>query len=202
MTRRSDRDALVRINEFALEAAEALDLPIHFLQLFLLIEDKRFPVHPGIDIFGMMRAIRFNLIGGRYRQGASTLPQQLYEIRITTSGGTYRRTFPTKFRQVLFGVWVSRRLTKIEIVAEYLKTVYWGGAVYGLDDAAKKIFNKRRNELSVEESFYLVERLASPNRNSASRLKVMTNRVAIVGLLEQAQSSVQTLMSFYEEMKG
>ncbi len=48
-----------------------------FVNALLAREDTRFYSHHGIDPIGIARAIVRNFIGGGFRQGASTITQQL-----------------------------------------------------------------------------------------------------------------------------
>lgn len=193
----SDFRSLARISEFAGATATTLAVPPHFLEILLLLEDKRFPSHHGLDPFGMLRAVRSNLTGGRYRQGASTIPQQLYGIRIAQRTGSYRRTLTRKLIQIPFGIWISSQMTKVEILGEYLNTVYWGGAIYGLDAATRSFFNKGRNSLSVQESFYLAERLACPNRRCETRLGVILRRPSVALFLERHAVDFDSVKAVY-----
>lgn len=171
------------------------------LELLILIEDKRFPRHRGIDALGILRAAKHNLAGRPPRQGASTIPQQLYSVRLNRlNGKKYSRTIGGKLVQIGFGLWISRRFSKIEVVSEYLANVYWGASRYGIAEAARSYFDKECRDLTIEESFYLVERLASPNRRTTRRVQVITSRAVVVDLLERHGSSVRRLMDFYDEI--
>src|SRR5664280_1871386 len=101
---------------------------------------------------------------------ASTLSQQLYNLRIIRKHGKqYSRSVYAKLVQATFGVWITCRLPKEAILSEYLQSVYWGKNFRGIDEAARGYLGKLRQELSVEESFFLIERLCSPNRQSSQR---------------------------------
>jgi penicillin-binding protein 1A len=176
-------------------------VPDYFLQLLILIEDKRFPKHYGVDPVGIARAIWHNLLKRGRRQGASTLPQQLYNLRIVRKcGRQYSRTFYAKLVQAAFGVWITSRLSKEAILIEYLQSVYWGWSFRGIDEAAWGYLGKLRQDLSIEESFFLIERLCSPNRRSSQRVEVILRRSPIVAILTANHSSVDLLKLFYERM--
>src|SRR5271168_4965871 len=59
--------------------------PDYFIEMLFWVEDKRFPVHLGVDPIAIARAIVFNLTGGT-KQGASTISQQVYTIRLSRRG--------------------------------------------------------------------------------------------------------------------
>jgi membrane peptidoglycan carboxypeptidase len=181
------------------EWSRQLRVPVHFIELLVLIEDKRFLHHSGVDSVAILRALHHNLKCSKPRQGGSTIPQQLYAIRASAAGTKYRRNVLAKLQQAIFGVSISRSLLKRQILAEYLAGVYWGKTYIGLDAAAKGYFNKLPMELDVAESFFLAERLACPNRVSIARLKVILARKPIRQSLDSFGSSVEDIEGFYHD---
>ena len=55
-------------------------IPKHLANAVVVIEDKRFYSHLGLDFRGLARAILFNIKERRYAQGASTITQQLSKL--------------------------------------------------------------------------------------------------------------------------
>ena len=51
------------------------NIPKHLADAVVVIEDKRFYSHSGLDFRGLARAILFNIKERRYAQGASTINQ-------------------------------------------------------------------------------------------------------------------------------
>lgn len=197
----SDRRCATKAADFARRWSGVIAVPDYFLQLLILIEDKRFPEHHGVDPIGIARATWHNLMNRGRRQGASTLPQQLYNLRIFRKHGKqYSRTFFAKMVQASFGVWITSRLSKEDILSEYLQNVYWGKNYRGIDEAAQGYLGKPRQDLSVEESFFLIERLCSPNRRSNQRVEVILKRAPIMAVLIANHSSLGLLNRFYEQM--
>src|SRR5690242_16285907 len=49
------------------------DVPTSLKQAILAAEDERFYEHPGIDVFGIIRAAVSNVVSGGRGQGASTI---------------------------------------------------------------------------------------------------------------------------------
>lgn len=123
----SDRRCAIRAEGFARRWSGAIAVPPYFLELLILIEDKRFPTHHGLDPFSMVRAFRHNLRGAGCRQGASTIAQQLYNVRRNRAGTVpYSRSLVAKLVQLGFAVWITYRLSKLAVLSEYLQSVYWG----------------------------------------------------------------------------
>ena len=68
------------IKELYIEQRDIINIgkvPKDLRSALVFMEDRKFFEHPGIDIWGIIRAISVNLYGGGAIQGASTLTQQL-----------------------------------------------------------------------------------------------------------------------------
>jgi len=57
--------------------ARLVELPVAVGQAFVATEDRRFYQHDGVDVIGLVGAIRDNLLRGFAARGASTITQQL-----------------------------------------------------------------------------------------------------------------------------
>jgi membrane peptidoglycan carboxypeptidase len=182
---------------FVRQSAVDLGVPAHLLELLLLIEDKRFPWHKGVDVVALVRAAKRNVTAWRFREGGSTLAQQLYNIEQVKAGREYKRNLRSKFAQIRYGLSITRKLTKTQVLAEYLGNVYWGFNYLGIDDATYGYFGKTKSELTVLESFFLAERLACPNRYSRARLANILRRQGIQFVLDKNGSSAELVLRFY-----
>ena len=185
-------------SRFARRYARELDVPEHFVEMLLLIEDKRFSVHCGVDPIAIVRAAVFNLRGCAL-QGASTIPQQVFRVcPRRVCGATRRRTLGEKARQSLWSVYQSLITPKRVLLRKYIDNVYWGGSIYGLDAAARAYFHTGRNSLSVAQSFFLAERIAMPNGFSFRRVSNLVRRRAIRNALHRRSASGRDVASLYE----
>jgi len=201
ISRWSDRRCARRAARFSRRWSSALSVPAYFLELLILIEDKRFPSHFGVDPIGICRAIQSNLRSTGFRQGASTLTQQLYNVRIAARPGkSYSRSVGAKLVQMTVGLWIGLRVSRLSILSEYLEAVYWGHDFRGLDAAAAGYFGRSRCDLSFEESFVLIERLACPNRVSYRRVHVMLKRSSIGDAIRANKSSAFRIGCLYEQL--
>lgn len=165
--------------------APAVCTPPHFLYLLFSVEDKRFLLHGGVDPLAMLRAAGANLAGGGALQGASTLTQQLWNIA-REQARARRRTLSAKWRQWRWALRHQRRHSKRAVLAAYLERVYWGRSYHGLDEAARGYCATERPCLSVAQSFFLVERLASPNVLRPRRVVTLVRRRCIAPVLRAA----------------
>lgn len=130
-------------------------------------EDRRFYDHWGLSLRSVARAISINILSLSYRQGFSTLTQQLARNLYKTIG--FEDSILRKIKEVITAVQIERTYTKDEILEMYLNTVHFGHGTYGVEAATKRFFGKESNKLSVDESALLVGLLPSPASYSPIR---------------------------------
>lgn len=162
--------------------AVALQLatPIHLIQFVLAMEDKRFWVHPGIDPFGIGRAIIMCFLGRGSRQGGSTIPEQVLKLR---AGNTHIKELSERIIRAGSGLRLNFYESKADILADYFQRVYLGGSCYGVASAAQKYFKCSLSDLTPAQSFFISDRIGSPNVWRYGRLKNILHRMAIRRLL-------------------
>jgi membrane peptidoglycan carboxypeptidase len=186
----------------ASKLAAAIDLPCHFVQHLLVVEDKRFAWHPGIDLLALFRVSLFNaLLRPPRRHGASTITQQIYST-LTRRSGTYSPTIAFKARQMMYALRLSVTSSKTDVLKRYLDTVYFGGSIYGLDSASRGYCGHRPKELSPAEAFFLVERIARPNAACPARIAALIRRKPIRAVLSADPNAVRVLTSLYQRHFG
>jgi len=126
-------------------------LPKYILQATIAIEDKNFYNHQGISLVGgIFRAIKDTLFQ-KQLQGGSTITQQLIKSALLSP----ERTIQRKVREIVLALWTERIFTKDEILELYLNQIPYGGAAYGIEEAALKYFNKHARNLTLEEAAFL-----------------------------------------------
>lgn len=135
-------------------------MPRHLRDAVVSIEDQRFYQHNGVDIEGIVRAMRANAEAGEVRQGGSTITQQLVKLLFTDG----ERTLTRKFREALLAFELESRADKNKVLETYLNTVYFGNGAYGCEAAAKRYFGKSTASLTPAESAMLAGIVRSPSR--------------------------------------
>jgi len=181
--------------------SDVLHTPEHFVEMLLLVEDKRFPIHFGIDPVAVVRAFIFNL-QGKPLQGASTIGQQVYSIRQRSSGDYCSRRLMHKLQQSAWSLCHSTTASRASILEEYVDTVYWGRSYHGLDRATAGYFNKTRDSLSIAESFFLAERISAPNRVSTRRISNLLERAPVRISLHRNRARIDDVVALYEKIYG
>ncbi|MBI5093616.1 MAG: transglycosylase domain-containing protein [Candidatus Hydrogenedentes bacterium] len=198
----SDRLLGRAVRASARHLALELQLPPHFVELLLLIEDKRFMFHPGVDLIAVPRALLFNFgTAAKRPHGASTITQQVYSSAARRNG-RYRSTIRFKARQSLWAIWHTILCSKARILRLYLDTVYFGRSGYGLLPAARRYCHRLPSELGIAESFFLVERIARPNRVDPIRVAMLSMRAPIAATLRKDTNVVRELAALYESHFG
>ena len=93
---------------------ELSEVPRHLIDAVVTMEDRRFFHHSGFDLRGVLRAAFANLMAGDAVQGGSTITQQLAKNLFLSP----ERTLARKIQEVLLAIWLERRLTKGEYIAD------------------------------------------------------------------------------------
>ena len=122
-------------------------------------EDQNFYEHSGVDWRGIARAFWADVRQRALKQGGSTITQQLTK-NLYTDG---ERTIIRKAKEALISAQVERVLSKDEILAKYLNTVYLGDSVFGVEAAAQSYFKKEAKDLTLSESALLAGVLPAPS---------------------------------------
>ena len=126
-------------------------------------EDDGFFQHYGFDALALLKATYEEFLGGGGR-GGSTLTTQVVKNTLLTDIAD-ERSLERKIKEMMLAVELERRLTKAEILQQYLNVVYWGKNFYGIHAAAQAYFNKGPLELTLAEGLYLARLLPAPEPN-------------------------------------
>lgn len=129
---------------------------------FISIEDKDFYTHHGVNYKRMVKAMINNIKAGKFKEGASTITQQL----IKNSHLTSAKTFERKITEIALSQKLEKQYSKDEILSQYLNIIYFGNNCYGIEDASQFYFSKPAKELSISESAMLAGLIKSPSKYS------------------------------------
>ncbi len=143
----------------ALKYVNFEEIPSHLINSLIAVEDKRFYSHNGVDVKGVLRALKSNLFSGKIKEGGSTITQQL--VKNTYLSG--EKTLSRKLKEIKLAILLENKFTKNQILEKYLNTVYFGENAYGIASASKKYFGKEVKDLTVSEGATLVACLKAPS---------------------------------------
>jgi membrane peptidoglycan carboxypeptidase len=169
----------------------------------LAIEDARFYDHGGIDLKGTLRALVSNSGGEGGRQGGSTLTQQYVKnLLIQLSDGDPDKiaaarapTIKRKLQELKYALEIEKRMTKDEILENYLNISYFGSGSYGIEAASRRYFSKSSNNLTLTEAALLAGIVRSPSgydptrfpEEALERRNVVLTRMRDVGFIRTDQ---------------
>ncbi|MBU1699386.1 MAG: PBP1A family penicillin-binding protein [Candidatus Eisenbacteria bacterium] len=180
------------IREFYIEDRSPIALP-HvpkpFLDAIIATEDRQFSRHWGIDLIGILRAFKADVMSGSFTQGASTLTQQLARNVFLT----HQRTVLRKLREAVLAIRLERAFGKDEILELYINQVYFGEGAHGIEAAAYRFFGISAADLNIPQSALLAGILAGPNafspfrhpEKALSRRNIVLRRMRNMGSLSE-----------------
>src|SRR5215212_9919310 len=140
------------------------DIPPQMRAAMIAVEDKRFRSHIGVDPLGIARSIKVRLSTGAWRQGGSTITQQLARNILLTNS----RTFGRKVKEGVLALALERKFTKDQILELYLNRVYFGGGAYGIDAASRRFFGHGADHLSLGEAAIIAGLVKAPSNYAPS----------------------------------
>jgi penicillin-binding protein 1A len=137
-------------------------IPAVMKDAMVSVEDRRFRSHIGIDPVGIARSLFVRLQSGHFRQGGSTITQQLARNVFLNND----RTFTRKLREMVLAMALEWKFSKDQILELYLNKVYFGGGAYGVDSAARKFFGHPGLQLSLPEAAIIAGLVKAPSHYS------------------------------------
>ncbi len=153
-------------------------------------EDDQFFRHYGFDALALLKATYEEFLGSGGR-GGSTLTTQVVKNTLLVNIAD-ERNLERKFKEMILAVELERRLTKAEILQQYLNVVYWGKNFYGIYAASQAYFQKTPLELTLAEGLYLARLLPAPETNyedftsTRRAMKVVLGNMVERGVISQA----------------
>lgn len=135
------------------------DVPERLQQAIIAIEDNNFYQHFGIQFSGILRSFMVNFLHKEYKQGGSTITQQLARNMFLTREKTIER----KLKEIILALQIERTYQKREILEMYLNQIYFGNGAHGVESASRTYFGKHVRELSLPECALLAGLPRAPN---------------------------------------
>ena len=130
-----------------------------YVELVVESEDHRFYQHHGVDYIGLTRAMLTNLATWSYKEGGSTITQQLAKNLCLS----FEKSLDRKFAEVFIAWQLEIDYSKDEILEMYLNITYLGEGNYGIKAASNYYYNVEPSQLTKEQAEVLVRTLKSPS---------------------------------------
>lgn len=135
-------------------------VPDHLIHAFIATEDRKFYEHIGISWYGIIRSLVYNTLYRRFAQGASTITQQLVRLLL----GDTTKTLHRKIKEQLLALVIEQQLSKDQILEMYFNHLYFGCGIYGVSAAAQRFWNKKPEDLTIDESAILAGIVKNPSK--------------------------------------
>ena len=163
-------------------------------QAIVAAEDTRFYQHGGVDLKGLARALVSDTKSGTAAQGASTLTMQLVrnELKEDPSLSPAERLAATadtparKLKEIEYAVELEQRLTKQQILQNYLNIVYFGDGAYGIEAAARRVFGTTPAHLDLAQAALIAGIVQNPDGDNpigGDRAKARERQLYVLGAM-------------------
>ncbi|NMB69679.1 PBP1A family penicillin-binding protein [candidate division WWE3 bacterium] len=179
-------------------------VPDHFKNALIAVEDSKFYSHPGVDLKGLIRAA-YQSIAKDNLQGGSTITQQLVKNVLLSP----ERTVSRKLKEGVLSILAERIYTKDQILEMYINNIPFGGVAIGAQAAADKYFGKDISELDIAESAMLAGLPGAPTsyspildlESAKKRQLYVLQRMVDQGYLTQEQMDTENnkTLHFYDQ---
>ncbi|MGA9275831.1 transglycosylase domain-containing protein [Ilumatobacter sp.] len=183
---------------YELENSQPMDyaaIPDNVIQAFLIIEDKEFFQHDGVNVRSLFRATLSNFASDAPEQGASTVTMQVVKNDFLAG---LERDGRYKLLQIQYAKRLEKEKSKEEILERYLNTVFFGNNAYGIQAAAETYFGKTAADLDFLEAVFLAGLVRSPSgfdpinepERSRARWIQVLDRLVSEEIITEAQADV------------
>jgi len=132
-------------------------IPEDLIHGLVATEDARFYNHNGVDSRSLFRVFfKTILLNRQSAGGGSTITQQLAKNLFGRNIKGPFKLLTIKTKETLLARRLEMIFTKEEILTLYFNTVPFGENIYGIEAAAQRYFNKKTDQLKMEESAVLI----------------------------------------------
>ncbi len=187
----SDGVLIGQLSRLRGEYVSLKEMPDILIKAVVATEDSRFFQHKGVDYLAIIRAFLKDLVYRRFKEGGSTITQQLAKMAFLSN----EKTITRKIKELIIALRLERSLSKEEILELYLNRAYFGWGFYGVQSAADGYFGKSVKDINLKEAAVLAGLLKAPEyyspfRNpelAEKRAKVVLRRMEKVGFLKPSE---------------
>jgi penicillin-binding protein 1C len=134
----------------------------HLKNATLAIEDASFYSHSGIRPLAIVRAAFVNFFAGSFKEGGSTITQQVIKNSLLNSDKTISR----KIKEWVLSIRLEQIADKDTIFNLYLNSNSYGGNHFGIEEASQAFLGKHAIDLDIAESAYLAAIPQAPTHYS------------------------------------
>ncbi|MBD1370933.1 penicillin-binding protein [Hazenella sp. IB182357] len=140
------------------------DVSPHLVNAFISTEDRDFYEHNGIVPRSIIRASLSQVSDIFPNSGGSTITQQLVKNVILNNR---EQSIERKAKEIILSLRLESLYKKDEILVHYMNSVYFGSGannknLYGVQAAAKGLFNVEVKDLSIPQAAYIAGMVQRP----------------------------------------
>lgn len=128
-------------------------------------EDRRFYKHGPVDYYGLARAMFINITTFSFKEGGSTITQQLAKNLCLS----FKKNLSRKFAEVFIAKDLEDHYSKDEILEMYLNITYLGEGKYGIQAASQYYYHIDAIDLNKQQCDILVKTLKRPSVYNPSK---------------------------------
>lgn len=128
-------------------------------------EDRRFYKHGPVDYYGLARAMFINITTFSFKEGGSTITQQLAKNLCLS----FKKNLSRKFAEVFIAKNLEDHYSKDEILEMYLNITYLGEGNYGIQAASQYYYHIDAIDLNKQQCDILVKTLKRPSVYNPSK---------------------------------
>jgi monofunctional glycosyltransferase len=129
-------------------------------------EDRRFYQHGPVDYYGLARAMFINITTFSFKEGGSTITQQLAKNLCLS----FKKNLSRKFAEVFIAKDLEDHYSKDEILEMYLNVTYLGEGNYGIQAASQYYYHIDAIDLNKQQCDILVKTLKRPSVYNPSKV--------------------------------
>lgn len=129
-------------------------------------EDRRFYKHGPVDYYGLARAMFINITTFSFKEGCSTITQQLAKNLCLS----FKKNLSRKFAEVFIAKDLEDHYSKDEILEMYLNITYLGEGNYGIQAASQYYYHIDAIDLNKQQCDILVKTLKRPSVYNPSKV--------------------------------
>lgn len=170
---------------------------------FIAIEDERFYEHEGVDFKRTLAAIfTFVKNRGKSSYGGSTIAQQLVKITFDDDARSGLAGVQRKIREWSRAVQIVKMLGRDGVLNRYLNRIFLGSTssgleIRGVEAAANYYFNKKSEELSIEQAAFIAGINHAPNvynpfrdegseeKNNKKKEQIKSRTLTVLGKMKE-----------------
>lgn len=123
------------------------ELPENYRNAVVAVEDTRFFKHYGVDLISIARAIFIDIKEMSFKEGGSTITQQLAKNIYFTQ----EKKITRKVAEIFMAIQLEKECSKEEIFELYVNTSYFGDGYYCVKDASEGYFDKLPKDMNLYE---------------------------------------------------